>query len=311
MSLSLVGDIGGSKSFIAVAEVEGRNYSFESVERYDNSRFRSFESVLDNFLKNIGFTPRVAVFAVAGPVVNGRARLTNRNWVIDAGKLSRKYKMQVTVVNDVEATGYSIPLLKDSDLVLLRGKPNAEGNKSIFAPGAGLGISIVAWEGFCHDVLACEGGHADFAARNQLEWELKQSIIKELGNCDIESVISGPGIVRLYNFLRGKKGLSPKKVFPEEVSARNDIDAKEAIDWFVSLCAYQAGNLAFTAGSTGGVYIAGGIVPKMVDLFRRSSFSKDFVGKRRLSEYLLNIPVYVIVKVDAALIGAAYLSNEL
>lgn len=320
MPVVLAGDIGGTKTVLALFAVTAGKFAKIAEERYDSRRYKKFDNLLTGFLAQYDSNlVKKAVFAVPGVIVNGICKTTNLPWKISAARISKQFKIpRVALVNDFEAISYSASLLKKSDVIKLFGpKPEISGTKAIIGAGTGLGMSILAWDGHCHSVLASEGGHCDFAPQTELEWKLK----KFVKNSDWESVLSGKGLVNIYDFLK-KHGIQESRDVhhaflsfdkSEVISmfSFSDVLCKKAMQLFVKIYGSAAGNLALVAKATGGVYLAGGIAPKILKHLFSSDFKNSFVSHNRMKVFLKKIPVFVIKNESAGLWGAAYLAAEL
>jgi glucokinase len=260
-------------------------------------------------------------FGVAGPVKNGRSAATNLPWIVDNRTLANHFGFQpVDLINDLEATAYGLSLLEPEDCIVLNpGADHSEGNVAIIAAGTGLGEAGAYWDGNRHHPFACEGGHGDFAPRNDLEIALFRFLQTRFGHVSYERVLSGPGIYNIYKFLRDTQRVeetdrSADDIMPEEMPAvitqkalegRNDL-CIGTLDLFVSLYGAEAGNLALKIMATGGIYVGGGIAPKIIEKLKDDAFMQAFFSKGRLRKLLKDIPVRVILNQKTALHGAAY-----
>ena len=261
-----------------------------------------------------------ACFGIAGPVVNGRCEATNLPWVVDIQNVRKRLKLKsAEMINDLVANAYGIPILSDKDFVILnKGVRNAEGNMAIVSAGTGLGEAGMFWDGEMHRPFASEGGHTDFAPRNPIEMELLTYLQKRHRQVSIERLVSGPGLVNIYQFLLDtEKGVEPpwltdlmRKGDPAPIIAQNALEGKaplcsQALEIFVSLYGAEAGNLALKLMATGGVYLGGGIAPKIIEKLTESEFMNAFTAKGRMKPLLQDIPVRVIINPKTALLGAA------
>lgn len=316
----LAGDIGGTNTRLALVDAApgGMRVLFE--ETYPSREWTCLEAVLGEFLalRSAAFT--AASFGIAGPVRDGRCEATNLPWVVDAKNVAMRLRLErVGLVNDLVANAYGIALLRGRDLVTLnRGARNARGNQALISAGTGLGEAGLIWDGEAHRPFGSEGGHADFAPRNRLEMELLEYLLKSHGRVSFERVVSGPGLVNLYRFLRDTgRGEEPPWLAEQlrdgdqaAVISRNALDGRspvcvQALDLFVSLYGAQAGNLALTVMATGGVFLGGGIAPQVLPKLKEPSFMNAFTAKGRLSPLLRDMPVRVIMNPKTALLGAA------
>jgi glucokinase len=261
-----------------------------------------------------------ACFGIAGPVRNGRVVTSNLPWTIESKCLADELKLKDAVlINDLEANAWGISALDAKDVLCLnqvQGHP--VGNQAVIAAGTGLGEAGMYWDGTKYHIFACEGGHSDFAPRNDLEIELLQYLSKRYGHVSYERIVSGPGLVNVFEFLRDTgHGEEPAwltdemhKVAPAAAISRAAMDRKcplceQALDIFISIYAAEAGNLALKLFSTGGVYLGGGIAPKLVSKLAGPLFMEAFVGKGRMQPLLESMPVKVITNEQTALMGAA------
>jgi len=252
-------------------------------------------------------------------VVDGRSSLVNLPWVVDRRRIARLLGIdRVNVINDLEATAWGIPHLPSSQIVSLtpRTRPRL-GNAAVIAAGTGLGMAILFWDGTVHRPSAGEGGHQSFAPRNAREAALLRHVSERFGRASIERIVSGPGLSNILDFLAAGRGGVPPKLASRMAAGdpnaaiaeaglhRDDALAEEALDLFVSLYGAAAGDLALVARATAGVYVAGGIVRKILPKVRSGSFLEAFRAKGRLAKFVSGIPVRVILDPETALIGAA------
>jgi glucokinase len=316
----LAGDIGGTNTRLARVET-GQGAEGIVFERTFPSRERtSLETALVEFLSLHPAHVTRASFGIAGPVRNGRCEATNLPWVVDAESVARCLHLKrVVIVNDLVANAHGIALLKSKDFVVLnRGARSARGNQAIISAGTGLGEAGLLWDGEKRRPFASEGGHTDFAPRNHLEMELLDYLMKRHGRVSYERIVSGPGLVNVYRFLKHTgKGEEPAWLTeqlasgdPAAVISRNALEGKSplcshALELFVSVYGAEAGNLALKFLATGGVYLGGGIAPRIVSKLKEPDFMNAFAAKGRLSPLLQAIPVRVITNPKTALLGAA------
>ncbi len=323
MSMLLAGDVGGTKSLLALFTPDRGVHAPIAVRSIESGRFASFDDVLFNFLTDTGARCDSAVFGVAGPVLDGRSVLTNLSWTVDASLLASRFGFRsVTLLNDLVATASGLPVLKPEDLVTIQdGTPDPEGTKAVIAPGTGLGQAFLSWDGDCFVPHASEGGHCDFAPRNSLEVGLLRFLQQRFDHVSYERVCSGRGIPNIYDYLRDA-GAAPEPDWlaaertsaldptPVIVRAAIDDDPPDQLSlmtlrMFAAVLAAEAGNLALTVFGTGGMYLGGGLPPRVLPLLREPAFMAAFRGKGRMSEILARIPLHVVMRSDAALLGAA------
>jgi len=291
-------------------------------EKFHARDYSGLEEIARKFLAESG-GPEVtaACFGVPGPVRHGRLKLTNLPWILDCGELSTNLGIpHMYLINDLEANGYGIPELHaDQILVLSAGDPSAVGNRGLVSAGTGLGEAILVWNGRMHVPMASEGGHCDFSPRNELEIDLLRYLQKQLGGrVSFERVVSGIGLKNIYAFLRDEKrmeepGWLKERMQHEDPNAvigelgengTNELCAK-TLDTFVSAYGAEAGNLALKVLAVGGLYLGGGIAPKILKKMQDGTFMKAFTDKGRLSDLLVHTPVRIILESQAALMGAA------
>jgi glucokinase len=323
----LAGDVGGTKVDLALCKFENGQLQTVHEHKFHAKEFAGLVQVVEAFLdecrQTLGQPVDVlaACFGVPGPVRQGRLKLTNLPWILDSSQLRVDLKIEhVFLINDLEANGYGIAeLTPDQILVLSKGDPAAEGNRGLIAAGTGLGEAILVWNGHSYLPMASEGGHSDFAARNEEEVGLLRYLQKTLGGrVSSERVISGIGLANVYAYCRDVKGLEeplwlkdrmrtedPNAVIGElGESGASDL-CVEALNIFVSAYGAEAGNLALKILSVGGMYVGGGIAPKLLKKMQDGTFMKAFTDKGRLSDLLVQTPVRLILESRAALMGAA------
>lgn len=319
-STILVGDIGGTHTRLAIIEAAGGQFHFLAEEIFPSREEPSLESPLRKFLSKFSHPISLASFGVAGPVRSGRCEATNLPWVVDSREAARKLGLpRVGLINDWEAGAYGIDALEEKDFeVLNQGSPGAQGNRAVISAGTGLGEVGLFWDEREYWPFASEGGHADFAPRNHLEMDLLDYLLKRHSRISAERVICGQGLYNIYQFLKDRgKGEEPKWLVdqmrqndPPAVISKNALDGKsplcmEALDLFVSLYGAEAGNMALKVMATGGVYLGGGIAPKIIAKLREPIFMNAFSAKGRMRPLLQTIPVRVILNPKVALLGAA------
>lgn len=316
----LAGDIGGTKSNLAIFRVVSDTLTMERNQRFHSSAYPGLNAILREFLENEDRAILAACFGVPGPVKDGRARPTNLTWGVDAAEIAAEFSITyVSILNDLAANAYGIAELKAADFaVIQKGAPDAEGNRCVVSPGTGLGEGGLFWDGKKHRVWACEGGHTDFAPRNELEIAMLEYLIKQYGHVSYERVASGMGIENIYKFLRDtERGKELPKVAAEMkdgdvgvvISRHAELGdcpmCVQTVEIFLSCLGAEAGNMALKSMATGGVYLGGGIPAKMLSQIKSVGFTHAFNDKGRLSGLLQSMPVKVILNDQAALLGAA------
>ncbi|MFM8830782.1 MAG: glucokinase [Spartobacteria bacterium] len=319
--LILAGDIGGTKTNLALFGVAGNSLSILREQRFPSTGYPGLNAMIREFLGHDAPPVLAAGFGVPGVVSDGRAKPTNLTWGVDAAEIAGEFGIpHVMVLNDLEANAHGIAHLKASDFaVVQKGAPNAKGNRCVVSPGTGLGQAGLYWDGRKHHVWACEGGHADFAPRNDLEIALLQYLIKQFGHVSAERVASGMGIENIYKFLRdtGRGTELPAVAEKMKETDAGVVISKYAnsgecpmcaktLDIFVNCLGAEASNMALKTMSTGGVFLGGGIPAKLLSHIQSVAFLHAFNDKGRLSSVMENMPVLVILNDQAALLGAAY-----
>jgi glucokinase len=326
----LAGDIGGTKTLLAVYE-EDADGSLRLIEErsFPSRDYASFESLLDGFspARATGFA--AAGFGVAGPVYDGVSRLTNLSWVLDERLLGQWLRgAPVRLLNDVEAAGWGMLGLAPEEVAWIHagldpqpvaGGAPLRGNIAVLAPGTGLGEAMLSWDGHRYNAVAGEGGHADFAPRTDIEMDLVRYLRALLGGrVSVERVLSGPGLVHLYEFLRDSGGGTeapglrekmasgdPAAVIAEAGLRDADPLCRGALDLFASALGAEAANMALRVLARGGVFLAGGIAPKILAALQAGSFVRAYRDKGRFSEFVGSISVRVCLNPRASLLGAA------
>jgi glucokinase len=317
----LAGDVGGTKTVLAVFESEAGKLIPVFQKRFDSRNYPGLEPIITEFLARNPKPASRACFGVAGPVVGGRSETPNLPWVLDERALASQLGINaVSLINDLEATAYGLFTLEEKEVfVLHEGLKVAEANIGLIAAGTGLGESILFWDGRYHRPSASEGGHADFAPRTAREIDLLRYLIPRFGHVSYERVLSGPGLVNIYQFLKDEAGFSEPEWLAERITAEDPGavisevalagEAEicvQALDLFASVYGAEAGNLALRAKALGGIYIGGGIAPKILKKLKDGTFMRSFLDKGRYSEFVSTIPVKVVLNEQAALQGAAY-----
>jgi glucokinase len=322
----LAGDIGGTKTEVAIFSREGgpRNPLVRKI--YPSGDYPTLEAILHEFLATdaSGFAVDRACMAVSGPVISGRAKITNLTWTVDVANLQRELKLapeQVLLINDLQAIALAVPVLTKDELTSLNdGEALAGGAIAVIAPGTGLGMAFLTWNGTRYLANASEGGHADFAPGNATEIGLYEYLAKRYAHVSVERVCSGRGIPNIYDYLRDS-GYSPEP--PELTAALAGVEdptpvivehaflsphptplCAATLNTFIDIFGAAAGNLALHVLSTGGVYLAGGIPPKITPALQNGHFMQAFLRKGRLSDVLKRMPVHVIMS-RASMLGVA------
>jgi glucokinase len=317
----LAGDIGGTKTNLGLF-FEGKERPVPKViETFSSRNAPDLEYIIRQFLEMHPVPVTHACFGIAGPVINGKSETTNLPWSISEDRIKKQFKFHhVKLVNDLTATVMAIPLLsKDEFYPLNQAASIKDQNLALIAPGTGLGKAMLIYQNGRYLPISSEGGHADFAPNNDAEIKLWRYLHHQYGHVSMERVLSGSGLINIYNWLKDsgrfnepewlkqkRKEIDPAKAITETALASKDPGCVEALNMFVSIFGAVAGNLALTGMTTGGVYLGGGIPPKILSKLKEDIFMKAFTNKGRFKGFLEKIPVKVVLNDKAALIGAAY-----
>jgi glucokinase len=318
----LAGDIGGTKVNLGLFEVKGNRVMLLEEGKFPSQKYLHLEEILREFLTSKG-NPRInqCCFGVAGPVRQGRAQLTNLPWRLEAVSIAMELKFgSVSMINDLEANAYGLAQLGEADFHILNsGEPGIHGNIALISAGTGLGEAGLFWDGKQHHPFACEGGHADFGPQDELDAELFTHLRERFGRVSWERVLSGIGQVNIYDFLRKRSGKAEPAWLTEEIAkgdkaavisraamdGRDDV-CDQALDLFAAFYGAEAKNLALKLMATGGIFIGGGIAPKILPRLQGRVFIEALFGKGRMKSLLKTIPVKVILNPKTALLGAAH-----
>jgi glucokinase len=316
----LAGDIGGTNARLAYFESQNGHFKLISERVFPSREHSELGDIVSQFLADSGTRPEAACFGIAGPVRNGRVETSNLPWVIEQSRLATQIHLPSTLlINDLEASAWGIGALAQGDLVALNQvKGPVSGNQAVIAPGTGLGEAGLFWDGNRHHVYACEGGHTDFAPRGELQIELLRFLSANFGHVSYERILSGPGLVNVYDFLRATEG---GKELPDLASAMQVTDfaaaisqaalsgsdelAEKALDLWIAVYGAEASNLALKSMSTGGIFLAGGISPKILSKLKSPLFMQAFLDKGRMRPLVESMPVHVVTNEKAGLLGAA------
>lgn len=323
--LVLSGDIGGTSSRLQLSLYENNQYSVLKLESFKNKQYTFFREIVAEFLENHDVTSiDLACFAFAGPVLDGKVSLTNLPWAFVESELEKVLGIKhVVFLNDFTANAHGISLLNEDDYIVLQeGKPDPAAVASIVGAGTGLGVSFLQYIKEELYVLTTEGGHSDFSPTTDLQMSLLNHLKKKLKRVSVERVVSGMGIVNIYNFLitlpeyskfQNKTLTNLSKTssnFAADITTyaldHNDIVANVAMDIFLRSYGSFAGDIALTTLPYRGLYIAGGIAPKLTPLIRDGRFLQAFLNKGRMSYLLHNVPIYMITNTNVGLLGAAH-----
>jgi glucokinase len=325
----LAGDVGGTKTVVALYESENAGLRAVRESVYMAREHASLEEIVGIFLdEGPAASIEAACFGVAGPVIDGRVSTTNLPWEIDDASLARATgARRAKLLNDLEAMAYGMLGLDDEEFAVLSpgAEPPPTGNAVVIAAGTGLGQALLVWDGERHLPVATEGGHTGFAPRSEQEVELLRFLCAEFGShVSYERILSGPGLHNLYRFLRAS-GDEPEPAWlaerigaedPSAVIGEVGVAGREAVcaasvELFASIYGAQAGNLALTALAVGGVFVGGGIAPKLLPVLQGGAFVRAFTDKGRFSALLEAIPVRVALTPRTPVLGAARYAAEL
>ncbi len=317
----LVGDIGGTKTVLGVAETDGGAVRISETRRYPSAAFSSFDQIIQRYNLETGLTCRFGAFAVAGPIHDRRCETTNLPWSLDAEALEHGFGFTgVELLNDLEAVAWGVPVLKPQDFAEIHpGDAFSRGNACVVAAGTGLGQAGLFWDGVCHHAFATEGGHTDFAPVDDLEFALLVHLKARFGRVSWERLISGPGIANLFEFLLARHGTQPPAWLSQAIAEGGDTAAAvaqaaadercpvclETMHLFMRLYGREAGNAALKHMALGGVYLGGGIALKNLACLRKGGFLEGFFDKGRMGSLMRRMPVRVIMQPDTPLLGAA------
>lgn len=308
----LAADIGGTNVRLVLATPAGARLV---AAHYTSGDYDGLEPIIEAFLSEHG-RPEIAAacMAIAGPVEDGdagqRARVTNLPWIIETSSISiRLDGARVRLINDFQAVGLGVEALCPEEFVTLQaGRPGSRGPRALIGAGTGLGQGVLVWSHDHYEPIPTEGGHADFAPADDAQWVLACELRARHGHVSWERLLSGGGLEAIYDFLARRAGKLTTHRTAAEISeaalANNDPLAVGALDLFAHLYGAQAGNLALTIGATGGVYVAGGIAPRILDKLRDGTFLRAFLAKGRMRALLERIPVHIVISDDVGLRGA-------
>jgi glucokinase len=322
----LAGDVGGTNARLALAEVNGASVRVLRESRYNSRDYPGLGPIVRRFCQEADLRAHRACFGVACPIDGDDCIAPNLPWTINVHRLAAEIEIPATtLINDFVAVGHGIELLGGSDLATLQEGIAVKGGPiALIGAGTGLGQGLLLWERTHYGVLPSEGGHADFAPCGALQARLLQFLSAEFGHVSWERLLSGPGLVNIYRYLV-VAGVAPEQtairaeleredpaaVIVRHGLARTDPLCDRALDLFCAIYGAQAGNLALTVVATGGVYIAGGIAPRIVDRLRAGLFMTAFRDKGRLSDLVSHIPVHVVINANVGLLGAAAVAGRM
>jgi glucokinase len=325
----LAGDVGGTKTALGIFSAGSGPVEALVRDRFRSADYPSLIAMVREFQAHTDLTVTSACFAVAGPVLGGRAKITNLPWLLDARQLAAEIGVEtVVLLNDLEASAIAVTSLEADDRhTLSAGEPMPGGSIAVIAPGTGLGEAFLTWDGSRYHAFPSEGGHADFAPASELEAGLLARLMPRHGHVSVERVCSGPGLLNIYEYLRdighaaesaevarnlAAAGADRPAVIGDAAMQRRDPDplSRAAVELFVSILGAESGNLALKVLSTGGLYVAGGIPMRLLPALDDGRFMRAFVDKGRMREVMVRIPVHVVLR-RTALRGAAMRGLEI
>ena len=319
MNYFLAGDIGGTKTLLQIGAADGIHAPLLQ-KSYPSAGYSGLSEILEEFLHEAGIKSIAsACFALAGPVSGRHVKLTNLPWAVDADAIAERFGIaQVQLINDFEAVGYGVPVLRPGELLTLQaGEPNPQGVRVAVGAGTGLGVAWLSWQDGGYEVHPSEGGHMDFAPSDAAQYELLCYLQQRHGHVSYERIVSGPGLVSIFEFLRDSGRVNPSLQLVAAMQAgdvaaaiaqfaRNgDTAACMALDLFISIYGAFVGNLALLALPRGGVFIAGGIAAKISAQMQAGDFLCAFRDKGRFSGLLETVPLHIVIDPQVGLLGAS------
>jgi glucokinase len=316
----LAGDIGGTKTNLGLFRKDRRRPAATIVESFPSQEAPGLEKIVEQFLEIHPASVVSACFGIAGPVIHGRCKATNLPWEVSEAGLKKRFDWpRVRLLNDLVATAHAVPSLQGRELHNLNAERGRKGeNIALIAPGTGLGMALLVFHEGRYISVPSEGGHVGFSPSNEEEVSLWRYLRQRCGRVSVERVLSGPGLMNIYGWLRESRSYQEpawlKELFktmdPARVITDNGVEGKdplcgETLEVFVAILGATAGNLALACIATGGVYLGGGIPPKILPFLEKPNFLEAFADKGRFSDFVKRIPVRVILNERAALLGAA------
>lgn len=316
----IAGDVGGTSTRLALVDPESDAAGLRVVEIFPSKKYSGLEDVVRAFLQKEHVPVHFACFGVPGPVLSGRCKTPNLPWIVDADRLEKALGIPtVELINDLEAHAHGITVLDAKDFVTLHeGVAETMGNAALVSPGTGLGQAGLHRVHDHHEPFPSEGGHSTFAPRNELEIDLLRHLQKQYEHVSFERIVSGPGLYNIYTFLRdtGRENETsmiaermmdsdPAPVISNAALEKTCSLCEKSLDLFVSIFGSESGNVALKFKATGGIYLGGGIAPRILDKLVDGTFMESFTAKGRMKPLLERIPVRVIMNDKTALLGAA------
>ncbi len=322
-NLVLAGDVGGTKTLLRIDRWSQGKASTVAEQLFKCDRYPAFSSIVEEFVRDKKEKIEGACFAVAGPIVDQNAKLTNLPWTINARDIASRFKIRnVALVNDFEAVGWGIQIIPSQSLLTLQiGKTQKDGVRAVLGAGTGLGMCFVATSGHGSHVFASEGGHVSFAPNDGDQIKLLQHLREKHQRVSVERALSGPGLVNIFEFLNDSRPACSELLrameegdaaaaITEYALGNRDSVAAEALDMFVAIYGSIAGDLALLTLARGGIYIAGGIAPKIRRKLADGAFMRAFLDKGRYTELLKTFPVHVVLDEKVGLLGASLVAHQ-
>lgn len=321
----LAGDTGGTNTRLAIFERNAGKFHSVAEAKFSSPAFGSLTEIIETFLTDQPCKIERACFGVSGPVHGKTAKLANLPWTVDVDELEKRFGYErIGLINDLESNAYGLNELQETDFAVINdGENDSTGNAALISAGTGLGEAGMYFANNRHLPFASEGGHADFAPRGELEIDLLRYLLDRYERVSVERVVSGMGLQNIYEFLRDTNREEAPSWLEEEIAESKDVGAvvskygltsqspicEKALDIFVSLYGAEAGNLALKMLATGGVYIGGGIAPKILSKLQETEFFNSFKSKGRMSKLMERMPIRVVLNDNAALLGAAHFAH--
>jgi glucokinase len=318
----IASDVGGTKTNLAIFDEQKDTILLQST--FSSKDHSNFTEIVVEFCKQFSLKVTAAVFAIAGPIEEGVCRATNLPWVVSTEELQKVLGIKkVRLINDLEANAYALEILSQKDLYILQqGKAGIIGNRAVISPGTGLGEAGLYYDGTRHHPFPSEGGHSDFAPCNDIQLDLCRYLLNQFGHASYERLLSGPGLHNIYLFLKENMHLEepswleekikkedPSRVISEEALKGSSEICTTALDLFIAILGAEAGNCALKFLARGGVYLGGGIPPKILPKFQEPTFLTSFLNKGRFQSFLKEIPIAIILNDKASLLGAYHYSS--
>lgn len=327
--LIVAGDIGGTKTELKLLVTDGKQWQSLYQQRYSSTAYADFNGLFADFMRDANAviknqTIQSACLGIAGPINQRTAQVTNLSWQMDADDLQQQFKItHVEFINDFAAVGYGIDMLQPQDFhVLQNGLVADKAARVVIGAGTGLGEGFLVWQNGQYLPLPSEGGHVDFAPANEIQMDLLRHLQQRFGHVSYERVVSGMGLVNIFDFFASRQ--APSAVLQHALSCsadgaatiaefglqKKDVVAEQVLDVFVECYGAQAGNLALTCFARGGVFIAGGIAPRMVNRLSQGDFMRAFCAKGRFSSLMESLPVKIVMNAKVGLLGAARIAMQ-